>query len=147
LNYEAGAGLRLPGAFSVGYAYGFGDTSVHVLGVICRLSDYVTLGYKTTIGNVNHMFGGLSIMPFGQYVKIGGDIEYEGNEDILAYYLGTIVEPVAGFKLNFFTDGEWNWHAGIEFGIPKFRLAGLYSRQDRKLSGGIVLSAQDQAYY
>ena len=110
--YEAGLGYKLPGAFSFGYAHQF-DTkdygiSKHILGVICRPNQYTSIGYKTTLGRRNHMFGGLSIRPFKEYLTLSFDLEYEGIDSIFTYYYGGIIEPYPGIKVNFHADEDFN---------------------------------------
>lgn len=140
--YEAGLGCKLPGAFSLGYAYQFGDTSNHIFGLIGHPSPYLSLGYKTTLSDRYHMFSGISIRPFKEYITISGDIEYEGIDSILNYYYGGVIQPLDGVKLNFHADKEFNWNTGIELSFGKIKLAGAYSSIDEKFSGGIIVSAQ-----
>lgn len=144
--YEAGLGLRLPGAFSFGYAYQFDikdyGVSRHIFGLICHPSPNLSLGYKTTVGDRYHMFGGISIRPFREYVTISCDIEYEGVDSILHCYYGTMIQPLDGVQLNCHADKEFNWNAGIELIFGKIKLAGAYSNVDKKFSGGIIISAQ-----
>ena len=68
IHYEIGSGYKLPGAFSFGYAHQFGDISKHIFGVETRVTKKLALGYKTTIGRKYHMFGGISIRPFEEYL-------------------------------------------------------------------------------
>lgn len=144
--YEAGVGLKLPGAFSLGYAYQFDikdyGISSHIFGFICRPSSELSLGYKTTLGSRYHMFGGISIKPLKEFLTLSCDIEYEGINDILNYYYGVMIQPLDGVQLNCHADKEFNWNAGTELTFGKIKLAGKYSSMDKKFSGGIILSAQ-----
>lgn len=140
--YEVGLGYKLPGAFSLGYAYQFGDTSINVLGIECRANQKLSLGYKTTLGEKYHMFGGLSIRPFEEYLTLSCDFEYEGIDEISTYYLGGMFMPTSGLKIHFRADEEFNWDAGLEFSFGKMKLAGSYSDSEEKITGGILLSAQ-----
>ncbi len=143
--YEAGLGYKLPGAFSLGYAHQFGDTANHILGLIGRSSPYISIGYRTTVGERFHMIGGMSIRPFQEYVTISGDIEYEGIDSILNYSYGVMLMPTDGIKMNFHAghrNDDFNWNAGIELSFSHIKIAGAYSSIDEKFSGGIILSAQ-----
>jgi hypothetical protein len=144
--YEAGVGLKLPGAFSLGYACQFDlkdyNISSHIFGFICRPSPELSLGYKTTLGSRYHMFGGISIKPLKEFLTLSCDIEYEGINDILNYYYGVMIQPLDGVQLNCHADKEFNWNAGTELTFGKIKLAGKYSSMDKKFSGGIILSAQ-----
>jgi hypothetical protein len=144
--YEAGVGLKLPGAFSLGYAYQFDikdyGVSSHIFGFICRPSPYLSLGYKTTLSSRFHMFGGISVKPLKEFLTLSCDIEYEGINDILNYYYGVMIQPLDGVQLNCHADKEFNWNAGTELTFGKIKLAGEYSNMEKKFSGGIILSAQ-----
>jgi hypothetical protein len=140
--YEAGAGINLPGAFSLGYTHQFGDTSSHIFGLIGHVSPQLSIGYKTTLGNIYHMFGGISIRTQKANLTISGDIEYEGVRDIFNYYYGLMYRPIEGLKLNFLADQDFNWHGGLELAFGKIKIAGAYSKSDKKLTGGILFSAQ-----
>ncbi len=143
--YEIAVGYKLPGAISLGYAYQFGDTDTtnHIFGLICHASPKLSLGYRTTIGDKKHMFGGITIKPFQEYLFISGDIEYEGIDSIRNYYYGAIIQPMDGLKMNFYADQDFNWNAGLELCFGKIKLAGAYSKADEKFSAGIIISAQD----
>ena len=141
-NYEIGLGYKLPGAFSLGYAYAFGDTSIHVLGVQCRPNEKLALGYRTTLGSTKYMSAGIGIMPYPDYVTLDFEIEYEGIADTFAYYFGARVQPYRGISACFMSDKDFNWHAGIELSLGYAKLAGLYSYEDKKLSAGLLISAQ-----
>lgn len=143
IYYEAGLAVKLPGAFSLGYAYQFCDTSNHIFGLVCRPNQYLSIGFKTTIGDRNHIFGGIGLRPFGEYLIISADLEYEGIDSIFNYYYGGIIQPVRGVKVNFHTDKDFNWNVGLELSLKKIKFAGAYSKLDKKFSGGIILSAQD----
>ena len=144
--YEAGVGLKLPGAFSLGYAYQFDindyGVSSHVFGLICRPLPELSLGYKTTLGTGYHMFGGISIKPLKEFLTLSCDIEYEGIDSIFNYYYGVMIQPLDGVQLNFYADKELIWNAGAKLTFGKIKLAGEYSSMDKKFSGGIILSAQ-----
>jgi len=140
--YQIGAGYRLPGAFSVGYAYEFGDTSIHLLGVEARVSPQLSLGYKTTLGHTKHMFGGISIMPYREYVTLNFEIEYEGIQDTLTFYYGARIKPYRGISACFIADKEFNWHAGIEMALSYAKITGMYSYEEQKFSVGLIISAQ-----
>lgn len=144
--YEIAAGYKLPGAFSVGYARQFGETSYHVFGLIARSSPRFSLGYRTTLGERYHMIGGVSLRPFEQYLTISGDIEYEGIDSILNYSYGAMIQPQDGVKLSFLghhVDGKFRWNAGLELSFGKIKVAGAYAHADeKKLRIGIILSAQ-----
>jgi hypothetical protein len=140
--YQIAAGYRLPGAFSLGYAYEFGDTSIHLLGVECRPSPQLSLGYKTTLGHTKHMFGGISIMPYREYVTLSFEMEYEGIEDTLTFYYGARIIPYKGISACFMADKEFNWHAGIELALGYTKITGMYSYEEEKFSAGLIISAQ-----
>jgi hypothetical protein len=141
-RYEAGIGYRLPGAFSFGYAYQFGDTSLHVVGVIGALSPRLTVGYKTTWGERKHMFYGISLTPFERYLTLVGDIEYEGIGDILNYYYGAVLQPQGGLGLSFSADQDFNWRAGLMVSLGYLKIAGLYIDESSQFSVGVLVSAQ-----
>ncbi len=144
--YEIGTGYKLPGAFSIGYAHQFGDTSNHVFGLIARSNPRFSLGYRTTLGNRYHMVGGISLRPFEEYLLLSGDIEYEGVDSILDYSYGAMIQPLDGIKVYFFAnhmDDKFRWNAGLELSFGKIKLAGAYSNADENKFGiGIILSAQ-----
>jgi hypothetical protein len=141
--FEIGVGYKLPGAFSLGYAYDFGDTSVHMLGVQCRASDKLSLGYKMTFGTTKFLYGGISIMPYLEYITLNFEMEYEGIEDTLAYYFGAMLQPYAGATIFFMSDKEFNWHAGIGLSLGYLKLSGAYSYEESKFSAGVLISAQE----
>lgn len=141
-NYELGSGFKLPGVFFIGYARQFGDTTENIIGVICNLNRYLTLGYKTTLGKKKCMQGGAGVRFFGNFLTLAGDITYEGIDDTTAYYLGCIINPAYGVLLNFFSDLDWNWHAGIVLETAKLKLGLIYSWQVKKFTAGIKISAQ-----
>jgi hypothetical protein len=140
-------GLKLPGAFSLGYAYQFDikdyGISSHIFGFICRPSPKLSLGYKTTLGSKCHMFGGISIKPLKKFLTLSCDIEYEGIDSIFNYYYGAMIQPLDGVQLNFYADKEFNWNTGTELTFGKIKVAGKYSNMDKKFSGGIIVSAQN----
>jgi hypothetical protein len=146
--FEAGAGVKLPGAFSIGYAYQFDrsdeyDISTHIIGIICRAASTSSVGFRTTLGERNHIFGGVSIKPYEQYVILSVDFEYEGIDSIFAYYYGVKVQPLPGLRISFHADDEFHWNAGCEVSFGKIIVAGAYSHEIKKFSGGIILSAQN----
>lgn len=145
--YEVGLGYKMPGAFSLGYAYQFDvndyDISSHIFGLTCRPNQYISIGYKTTIGDRNHMFGGMSVKPLQEYITLSVDLEYEGIDSIFTYYYGVMLQPIQGLEIYFRADEDFNWHAGLGLSLEKIRLAGVYSKADKQFSGGIILSAQD----
>jgi hypothetical protein len=141
-NYEIAVGYKLPGAFSLGYAYEFGDTSNHILGVQCRASDKLALGFKTTLGKTKYMYAGVGIMPYQEYLFLNFEVEYEGIIDTFTYYFGARIQPYKGISACFMSDEDLNWHAGIELSLGYAKIAGLYSHEDSKLSAGILISAQ-----
>lgn len=140
--YQTGAGYRLPGVFSVGYSYEFGDTSIHLLGVECRLSPQLSLGYKTTLGRTKYMFGGVGIMPYQDYVTLNFDLEYEGIDSIFTFYYGARIRPYTGISACFIADKEFHWHAGVEIALGYVKISGMYSYEEEKFSGGLLISAQ-----
>jgi hypothetical protein len=140
-RYETGVGYRLPGAFSFGYAYQFGDTSLHSVGVIGSVSPKLSIGYKTTLGRRKHMYFGISLTPFERYLVLSGDYEYEGIDSVGNYYYGVILQP-KGFGLSFSADQDFNWRAGLMVSLGYVRIAGLYIEEDRKFRFGAIVSAQ-----
>ncbi|UCD19282.1 MAG: hypothetical protein JSU64_07665 [candidate division WOR-3 bacterium] len=140
--YQVGVGYKLPGAFSLGYSYEFGDTSIHVLGIECRPSGQFVLGYKTTLGETNYMFGGISILPYGDYVVLSLELEYEGNDSIFTFYYGTRIKPYKGMSAFFIADEDFDWHAGIEISLGYAKICGMYSYEEEKFSAGLLVSAQ-----
>jgi len=141
--YELGAGVKLPGAFSIGYARQFGDTTENIIGLVCIANQYVRLGYKTNLATKKIMHTGAGVSIGGGLITIAGEMVYEGIRDSVDYIFGFIINPTYGVKINFISDLKLNWHAGLELGTSKLKLSGLYSYQKRKFSGGIILSAQD----
>jgi len=140
--YEIGIGYRLPGAFTVGYAYEFGDTSVHIIGIECRPNQQLSIGYKLELGDKKPMFGGISIMPYLDYITLSFALEYEGIEDTLMFHYGAMVTPLRGLSAFFIADKEFNWHAGLEISAGYAKVTGMYSYQEEKFSGGLLISAQ-----
>jgi len=140
-RYETGVGYKLPGAFSFGYAYQFGDTSLHNIGVIGVVSPKLTIAYKTTLGERYHMFYGIGLIPFERYLVLVGDIEYEGITDVLNYYYGAVLHS-RGSGLSFSADQDFNWRAGLTISFGYVKIAGLYRHEDREFSAGVLLSAQ-----
>jgi len=144
--YEIGLGVRLPGVLSFGYAHQFDlkdyGISSHIIGFICRPNQYASLGYKTTLGERNHMFGGIGIRPYQEYVTLSFDLEYEGIDSIFTFYYGGMIQPIKGAKINIQADKDFNWNAGLELSSGNMKLAGAYSSIDKKFSGGIILSVQ-----
>ena len=126
--YEVGLGYKLPGAFSLGYAFQFGDQSEHILGVEARVSRKLTFGYKTTTGEKYHMFGGISLRPFEEYLTLSCDLEYEGIDSISTYYWGAMLMPTNGMKLYFRADEDLDWHTGLELSFGKIMVSRLMTR-------------------
>ncbi len=141
--YEIGAGVKLPGAFSIGYARQFGDTTENIIGLICVVNQYLRLGYKTNLATKKIMHTGAGVSIGGGIVTIAGELIYEGIEDSTDFNFGFIINPSYGVKVNFISDPRWNWHAGLELGTSKLKLGALYSYKTRTFSGGLILSAQD----
>ncbi len=149
-TYEIGAGYKLPGALSIGYAYQWGDASSHVLGLIGRMNRYISIGYRTTVGSTMHMSGGIGLRPHEKYLTLSADVEYEGIDSILNFYYGAVVQPVSGVKLNFHTahiDTDFYWNTGLELSFGKIKVAGAYSSRDEKFSAGIILSSESYATF
>jgi protease-4 len=149
-NYEIGAGYKLPGVFAIGYARQWGDTSSHVLGCIGRMNQHLSIGYRTTVGSTMHMFGGIGLRPYEQYLTLSADVEYEGIESIRNFYYGAVVQPVAGVKLNFHAahiDTDFHWNTGLELSFGRIKVAGAYSSGDKKFSAGIILSSEQYATF
>jgi hypothetical protein len=141
-NYEIAVGYKLPGAFSLGYAYDFGDTSNHILGVQCRPSEKLALGYKMNLGETKYLHGGIGIMPYLDYIVLNFEMEYEAIADSFTYYFGARLQPYGGISACFMSDKDFNWHAGVEISLGYMKLAGLYSYEEKKLSAGVIISAQ-----
>lgn len=139
--YEAGIGYKMPGIFSLGYAYQFGDSAHHKAGFISHPSQYLSLGYYTTVGEIFHMFGGISIRPYEDYVTLSCDIEYEGIDSIFDYHYGGFIQPVDGIKAHFFTNKDFHWKTGLEISFGQLKIAGTYAHEEKRISGGVILSA------
>ncbi len=140
--YELAIGYRLPGAFTIGYAYEFGDTSVHILGVECRPNQQLSLSCRSELKHRRYVSGGIEIMPYLSYITLSLGVTYEGIDDTLAFYYGALVSPVRGLGAFFFADKEFNWNAGMEFSFGYGKITGKYSSQSEKFSGGLLISAQ-----
>jgi len=145
--YEVSIGYRLPGAFTLGYAYEFGDTSVHIIGLECRPNQELSLSYRTEIKHQRHVSGGIEIMPYLHYVTLSFGVTYEGIDDTLAFYYGGLITPVHGLGAFFFSDKEFNWNAGLEISFGYGKITGKYSSQSEKFSGGLLISAQRYATF
>jgi protease-4 len=141
-NYETSVGYKLPGVFSLGYAFQFGDSTQHKAGIIGHPTQQLSLGYHTTIGDVFHMFGGISIRPFKDYITLSCDIEYEKTDSIMDYHYGAMIQPVDGIKAHFAANKEFAWRAGLELSFGQVKVAGAYSYEDKRISGGVILSAR-----
>ncbi len=137
---EVGVGYKFPGAFSIGYAYRFVESNDHIIGLIGRTSNKLSLGYTVKIGGDWHMIGGLAIRPLQDYIVICGDIEYETVDKITNYYAGIMLQPLTGLKAHFKTDQDFNWSTGLELSLGKLVMGGLYASIDKKISGGAILS-------
>ncbi|MDH4210065.1 MAG: hypothetical protein OEV79_01270 [candidate division WOR-3 bacterium] len=140
--YEVAIGYRLPGAFTIGYAYEFGDTSEHVLGVECRPNQQLSLSYRTELDHKRYVSGGIEIMPYLRYITLSFGVTYEGIDDTLAFYYGALVSPISGLGAFFYTDKEFNWNAGMELSFGYGKITGSYSYENSKFSGGLLISAQ-----
>lgn len=141
-NYEASVGYRLPGVFSLGYAYQFGNSSQHKAGIVGHPTRQLSLGYYTTIGKVFHMFGGISIRPYQDYITLSCDIEYEAEDSIMDYHYGAMVQPINGIKAHFFANKDLHWKTGLEISFGQIKIGGTYSHEDERISGGIILTAR-----
>lgn len=141
-NFELGLGIKLPGAFSFGYARQFGDTTENIAGLICNLNRYFALGYRTTLGTKKYMQAGAGIRLLGNFFTLAGEIAYEGIDDTTAYHLGCIISPSYGVKINFVSDLNCDWHAGLVLGTAKLKLGLIYFYSEKKFTGGIIISAQ-----
>lgn len=140
--YEAAIGYRLPGAFTIGYAYEFGDTALHILGVECRPNQQLAFGYRMELKHERHISGGIEITPYQQYVTLSFAATYEGIADTLTFLYGALITPIRGFSAFFFADKEFHWNAGLEFSFGHGKITGSYSQQTAKFSGGLLISAQ-----
>ncbi|MGB9720345.1 MAG: hypothetical protein ACPL28_02545 [bacterium] len=140
--YELGAGIKFPGAFSVGYARQFGDTTENIIGLICAIGRYLNFGCTSTLGTKKYVHGGAGIKIGGGILTLAGELVYEGIDDSTDYLFGFTISPTYGIKVNFLSDSDWHWNAGLNLGTSKLRLGVIYSRQDKKLTGGIIISAQ-----
>jgi hypothetical protein len=140
--FELGAGYKLPGAFSLGYAYQFGDTTNHILGIECRATKKWSLGYRTTLGTKKHMYGGVAVAPYEDYMILNFELEYEGIDEVFTYYYGLQLRLYEGIAACFFADEEFDWNTGLEISLGYLKLTGLYSSENKKMSAGIMLSAQ-----
>ncbi len=142
-NYEIGAGIKLPGVFSVGYSRQFGDKSENICGVICDLNQYLSLGYKTTLGRKKYMQAGAGVRILGSFLTLTGEMTYEGIEDFSDYCFGCIISPANGVKINFLSTPDWDWHIGIVLGTTKIKFGLMYAyKAEKKFTGGILVSAQ-----
>ncbi len=140
--YEAGAGYKLPGAFSVGYAYEFGDTSLHKLGIVCRPNTQLSLGGRMTLGSTKYVYAGIGITPYQNYATLNFEIEYEGIQDLFTFYYGARITPYKGISAVFLADKEFDWHAGVEASLGYAKISGMYSYEEEQFSIGLLISAQ-----
>jgi hypothetical protein len=142
---EAGLGYKLPGAFSLGYAYQFSikgnRNNVHYLGIACRPNNELALGFKMTVARTKIIQGGASIMPVGDYLILSADFEYEGIAQRLGFYCGGMFRLGEYFNLNFHSDNKFNWAAGLGIGYSNFRVAAAYTR-DRKFGIGLIVTEE-----
>jgi hypothetical protein len=141
-NYQIAVGYKLPGAFSLGYAYDFGDTSVHSIGIQCRASEKLSLGYKMNFGRTKYINAGIGIMPYLEYLVLNFEMQYEGIADSFTYYFGGRIQPYQGISACFMSDKDFNWHAGVEISLGYMKLTGLYTYEVKKFSAGVLISAQ-----
>jgi len=145
---EAGLGYKLPGAFSLGYAYQFSlkgtRKNIHYLGLGCRPNNELALGFKMTVARTKILHGGASIMPVGDYLLLSVDFEYEGIAKSFSYYGGGMFRLGEYFNLNFHSDNKFNWAAGLGFGYSNFLIAATYT-YDREFGIGLIVTeAQTQ---
>jgi len=141
--YEAAVGYRLPGAFTIGYAHEFGDTTLHILGVECRPNQQLAFSFRTELKHERYVSGGIEIAPYEQYATLSFAVTYEGIQDTLAFLYGALITPVKGLSAFFFADKEFNWNAGLEFSFGYGKITGCYSQQtEKKFSAGLLISAQ-----
>ncbi len=142
--FELAAGYKLPGAFSLGYAFQFGDTTTtnHILGIQCRATKKWSLGYKVTLATKKHMYGGVAVTPYEDYLTLNFELEYEGIDTIFTYYYGVQLRLYEGVSACFFADEEFDWNTGLEISFGYVKLTGLYSSADKKINAGVILSAQ-----
>ena len=140
--YEAAVGYKLPGAFTIGYAYEFGDTALHILGVELRPNQQLALSYRTELKSKRYVSGGIEIMPYQHYATLSFAVTYEGIDDTLAFLYGALITPLKGLGAFFFADKEFNWNAGLEFSFGYGKITGCYSQETEKFSGGLIISAQ-----
>jgi hypothetical protein len=141
IHYEVDVGIKLPGAFALGYSYLFNDTSNNTIGIICAPSQTMILGYKTILGERKVMTGGLTIKPYQEFLLLNFDVSYEGIQDTLSYYFGGAVRIAQGSAAYFCTDVDFNWHAGLDLIFDRIRVAGAYTRASKRFCAGIVLHA------
>lgn len=140
--YQVGAGYKLPGAFALGYAYEFGDTSVHLVGIEVRPHPQFLMGYTLTLAETKYMHGGIAILPYEDYATLNFEVEYEGITDTFIFYYGVRIIPYPGINACFLADKEFDWHAGLEFSLGYAKFSGMYSYAEEKFSVGLLVSAQ-----
>ncbi len=140
--WEAAVGYKLPGVFSIGYAFRFGEINEHVLGVIGLVSDELSVGYKTRIGDDWHMLGGAAIKPLADYLVFCGDVEHETIYRTTNYHAGVMVQPLSGLNIYFRTDHDFRWSAGLQMSFGKFILAAAYAESNSKISVGGLISSE-----
>ncbi|HEX7319056.1 MAG TPA: hypothetical protein VF399_01715 [bacterium] len=144
IHYEVDVGIKLPGAFALGYSYLFKDTSSNTVGVICAPSQTLMLGYKTNLGGERKvMTSGLTIKPYQEFMFLSLDVSYEGVQDTFWYYFGGALRATQKFQAYFCTDVDFNWHAGLDIVLDRIRLAGAYTSAAKKFCAGVVLYAFD----
>jgi hypothetical protein len=143
IHYEVDAGVKLPGAFALGYSYQFKDTSNSTIGIICAPVQTLMLGYKANLGDRKVMTGGLTIKPYQELMFLSFDVSYEGIQDTLSCYFGGALRTAQGSGAFFCTDVDMNWHAGLDIVLDRVRLAGAYTSAAKKFCAGVVLYAFD----
>lgn len=143
IHCEVDVGIKLPGAFALGYSYLFKDTSSNTIGIICAPSQTMALGYKTNLGERKVMTGGLTIKPYQEFMYLSCDVSYEGIQDTFWYYFGGALRTAQGSQAYFCTDIDMNWHAGLDIVLDRIRLAGAYTSAAKRFCAGIVLYASN----
>uniref|UniRef100_A0A7C4TCJ8 Type IX secretion system membrane protein PorP/SprF n=1 Tax=candidate division WOR-3 bacterium TaxID=2052148 RepID=A0A7C4TCJ8_UNCW3 len=142
VTYELGAGVKLPGAFALGFARQSGDTTESILGILCRPNNYLIGGFKTNLEERKYLSFGMGISLLN-YLILAGQMDYEGIAPVYNYHLGIILMSLEGVNLNFLFNKDSSWGIGIELYTSKLKLAGLYFSENRKFIFGIMISAQN----
>ncbi|MCX7995192.1 MAG: hypothetical protein N3A65_05430 [candidate division WOR-3 bacterium] len=140
--YEIGTGVKLPGAFSIGYARQFGDTTENIIGLLCVPNQFLLSGMKMNLSRKKYMHYSAGLRLMGNTFIVAGEFIYEGIENSKKYIFGFIISPLQGVKINFLSDTQWNWHGGLALSTSNLELSGIYSYRTKKFSVGLKLSAQ-----